>query len=447
MKSPFKALYEEAGLDKTISRSLTFILMANLFGTLGGNICGSGTTAMVGLATSMNATDFEFGVIAAIVQIAAFLQIPFSLLVNRTQKRKRYILTFGLGARTLWLLFGLVPFIVPDFGRLRIWTVILLLGLVSSGNAMVNVCWFPWLSDLCPPRIQSRWLSIREVIINISNVLFGIFAAYLLDTLPPESKYVIIFLLGGVLCVLDAVQFFFVKEVYNAPSKKLKIRQVLKDAWQNKSFMQFTLLWTAWCFATNFSSVYCTPYSMNEMGLTNMQITIFGTVTACVMTALLVPRWGRAIFRFGGKNVMTVALFGNAINCIFYLLAKPGSIWPTFLFNFVGAFFWSGSNLAANAMQLSTTPDDSRPAYIAIFACVTCVVGTAFGSVVGGWMLDWWNAAGWFTGSFDRYKVLFTIGTALRYLVFFLFVPKLVNDSKFNWHDLLRDAMKFPTRR
>lgn len=37
----------------------------------------------------------------------------------------------------------------------------------------------------------------------------------------------------------------------------------------------------------------------------------------------------------------------------------------------IGAIFWYGSNLTANTTQLTCSPDKNRPAYIAVFCCIT----------------------------------------------------------------------------
>ncbi len=203
---PLTDLYREANLPASISRSLNWMLLGNLFGNLHGIICGGGTTAMIGLANELHAGDFAFGVLNGIPQAAALLQIPFSMLVSRTHKRKKYLLTFGLFSRFLWLLFGLIPLIVPQNPAwLPLWTLIFLLGVSSCCSGAINVCWFPWFSDLAPLRIRGRWFSFRDTVIAACNLAFGILTARLLDTLPPDRRYVIIFLLGGTLGMLDMI--------------------------------------------------------------------------------------------------------------------------------------------------------------------------------------------------------------------------------------------------
>ncbi len=437
--NPMNQLYDEARLPQAIRRSLNFILLGNIFGSVCGIICGGGTTAMVGLATELGANDIHFGILTAIPQIAALLQLPYSVLVNRTHKRKKYMLTLGVFSRALWMLFGLIPFLMPMASKLlQLWTIIFLLGVISCTGAVINVCWFPWLSDLAPIRMRGRWLSIRESFLAVANVAFGLLVAYLLDHLPPHNKYVIIFLLGGITGMLDMFSFGFCEEIYSAPPQKQNLFGAFSTVLHNKPFMKLVIMWTAWCFTANLSDVYMIPYSMNEMGLTNTQITVFFTIVPALVAIFVMPRWGRMLDRFGCRNVMTVACVAASVSPLFFLLATPGSIWPSLLRNLLGAMFWCGANLTANNMQLSCSPDDTRPTHIAVFACVTALLGATLGSLAGGALLDSWAASGAFSlGWFDRYKALFALAVALRLGSTLILVPKLPRDSDASPKDLV----------
>ena len=441
--SPFDNLYAEAQLAQPVRRGLNWILGGNLFGTLHGIVCGGGTAALVGLAGMLGAGDMEFGLLVAIPQIAALMQIPFSLLVNRTHKRKIYMLTIGLVSRLLWMFFGFLPLLsrVPE-SQLPLITLIALLGISSILGSVINVCWFPWFSDLAPLRIRGRWLSLRDTLTATGSLLFGLLVAYLLDVLPIDSKYIVIFLIGGGLGVLDMICFAFAPEVWTAKPKKDPMHKTILEALRNKPFMKLVIMWTAWCFTANLSGSFLTPYAMNSMGLTFMEITIYGTVAASVATVLAVPRWGRTLDRFGSKNVMLIGCIGASLTPAFYLLSTPGNIWPTLLHNVVGAFFWSASNLAANSMQLSASPDESRPTYIALFSCITALVGVALGTLCGGWFLEWCNAARLFTGSFDRYKVLILISVVLRFAFTLLLVPPMTNENSATLKDALKGMLR-----
>ncbi len=422
-------LYDEFRLPKAIRRSLNLILLANLFGNLHGIICGGGTTAMVGLANEMKAGDLAFGLINGIPWAAALLQIPFSMLVNRTHKRKKYMLTLGMLSRALWMLFGLIPLIVPaDPSWLPLWTMIFLLGISSCCGAVINVCWLPWFSDLAPIRMRGQWFSFRDMLAAVFNLGFGLLTAWLLDTLPVYNRYIIVFAAGGFLGMLDMLCFGFCTEQYTDAPRKLHIGEVLKTIRKNRAFCRLTVMWTAWCFTSNLCAPYLARYSVNEMGLSFMQMTAFGTAAAAVATVLVMPRWGRALNQYGCRNIMLASTLITSLTDLFYLFSVPGSIWPVLLRNFIGAACWSGCNLAANSMQLSSSPDEARPSYIAVFACVTSLAGVALGTLCGGAMLEAWEGAGWFSGGLDRVKALIVLSAGLRLLVTFFLVTPLEND-------------------
>ena len=430
--APFSltALYGEAALAASIRRSLNLIILGNLCGNMFSVICGGGTTAMVGLANAIHAGDFTFGVINGIPQMATLLQIPFSILVSRTHHRKKYMLTFGLLSRFLWILFGLIPLVVPtDPAWLPSFTLIFLLGISSACGAAINVCWFPWFSDLAPKEIRGRWFSARDTLVALCNLLFGLLTARLLDTLPEERRYVIIFLIGGIIGMADMVCFGFCEEVYATQAERSRLRDVVKEVVKNRPFMRFTAMWTAWCFTASLCEPYLSRYSMNEMGLSFTQMTVFGTVAASVATMLSMRRWGRLLDREGCRSVMFKAALAASVCNAFYLFSTPGAVWPVLLRNFLGAAFWSGSNLAANSLQLTCSPDRARPSYIALFSCVTCLMGTALGSMTGGALLEGMEALHWFSGAFDRYKALITLSPLLRFAAVLLLVPGLSEEG------------------
>ena len=135
---------------------------------------------------------------------------------------------------------------------------------------------------------------------------------------------------------------------------------------------------------------------------------------------------------------MLVGCIGASLTPLFYLISTPGSIWPTFLHNAIGAMFWSAANLACNSMQLAYSPDDTRPTYIAVYTCIAAIIGTALGTASGSWMLEACRTHGLFEGFFDRYKVLVLVSVILRFGFTVLLVPRMDKDSEGTVKDMLR---------
>ena len=427
---PLNMLYDEAGLAAGARRSLNLMMTANLCGSLFGIICGSGTTAMIGLANELHAGDLAFGLINGIPQAAMLLQIPFAMRVSRTQKRKRYMLTYGLFSRFLWILFGLIPVLVPRTPTtLPISVLIVLLGISSCCSASINVCWLPWFSAVAPHSIRARWLSFRDAILACFNFAFGLLVARLLDIMNGQARYPFIFILGGLLGMTDMICFGFCEEPSTSHPTSLRWRDSLREVFSNRPFMRLTWMWTAWCFTSNMSDPYLSRYSVNMMGLSFTQLMLCSTATAALTTIIVSCHWGKALNAWGSRKAMLISTLGATLANAFYLLSYPGGLWPVLLRNAVGAAFWCGSNLTCLNMQLDTSPDESRSMFIAVISCVTSLIGVTLGSLTGGTLLEHWEAIGCFNGSFDRYKALIALAGMLRLLSVIVLVPKLSENN------------------
>jgi MFS family permease len=433
MKMPFEKIFNEASLLPKIRRSIYFMTLGNAFGTLFGVVSGGGSSSLTGYAGLLGASDFVYGLLTAIPLAMALLQIPFAAMVSRTQKRKKYMMTYGLFSRVLWLIIGLVPyFIAPNPSWLRLWSVILLVGISSAFSSFINVSWMPWMADLVPVEIRGRWLSKRDAITSVAGVSMGLVVASILDRIPGYTGYTIVFVMAGILGMLDMVCFFFVEEVYKTPPLDLKIIPVCKQIISNKPFFKFMIFWTAWSFTANMSGSYLARYALTEMGLTYLNFTLCSQVTAAAVTIIVVSNWGRLLDHFGSKPVLWCSCLVAAITPLFFLFSTYGSIWPTLLHNLIGAAFWSGANLAATSLQLSSSPDDQRPSYVAFFSCFTSLLGAFLGILTGGAILEGIHSSASLSAIFpDRYKFMIAISVILRIGAVLIFVPKLDNNCDY----------------
>lgn len=441
MKKPFEKIFDEAALLPKIRRSIYLMTVANACGTLWGVVTASGSSSLTGYAKYLGAGDFVYGLLTAIPLAAALLQIPFAAQVSRTQKRKRYIMTYGIFSRLLWIVIGLVPFFVPqDPNWLRLWTVIFLIGVSSAYSSYINVSWMPWMADIVPIEIRGRWLSKRDGITSIASVTMGILVAYVLDRMPGVSGYTIVIIMSGILGICDMICFFFMEEVYKTPPLELKIIPVCKQIIANKPFFKFMVFWTAWSFTANMSGAYLARYTITEMGLTYMEYTLCSNVTAAAITILCVTHWGKLLDHFGSKPVLWCTCSVASLTPLFFLFSSPGNIWPTLLHNLLGAAFWCGANLAATGLQLSASPDDQRPSYVAFFSCFTSLIGSFLGILFGGMLLEGINdnaAAGALIT--DRYKFMIAVSVVLRFTAVLIIMPRLDNNREYTVVGMFRE--------
>jgi MFS family permease len=439
MRNSFEEIFDEAGLLPKIRRSIYLMTLGNTFGTLWGVVSASGSSSLTGYAGYLGAGDFVFGILTAIPLATALLQIPFASMVSRTQKRKRYMMTYGLFSRFLWLIIGLVPFFIPaDHKSLRLWGVILLIGVSSAFSSFINVSWMPWMADLVPLGIRGRWLSKKDRITSIASVSMGLLVAGILDGLPGYAGYTAVFILCSIAGMLDMCCFGLMEEVYNTPPLQLKLLPVCRDILSDKPFLKFMIFWTAWCFTANMSGSYLARYAITEMGLSYMQYTLCSQVTAAAVTVLAVTYWGRLLDHFGSKPVLWLCCTVASLTPLFFLFSTYGNIWPTLLHNLLGAAFWCGANLAATSSQLYT-PDDKRPSYVAFFSCFTSLFGSFLGILAGGAILEGISQSSILSAIIhDRYKFMISLSVILRIGAVLILIPMMDNTREHTVNDMFR---------
>ena len=443
-RSPFTQLYDEAGFTQTVRRGLMFVIFGNLCGNLFFNITQG--TALVGLAEELGATDFKFGILMAIPLFGAVIQIPAAMIVSRAGKRKKFMLTFGVMSRFMWILIGIVPYVIPMSGAwMRLWAVIFLVGISSVGGSFINICFTPWLADLVPLRIRGRWIASRDRIASIMGVCAGILTALVLDYSSGFTGYAIVFIVGGAFGVLDLICFIAVKETPMVKSATQGLFPILKRIVKDKKFFRFMVFWTVWAFATNFGGAFTVRYALGPLELSFIHVTVAGQITAALITVAVISKWGRTIDHYGSKPVLMITCLVQSLILLIMLFSRPGSVIPFLFVNLIGAAFWSAANLACVNMQLSCSPDDQRAEYIAIFTCVTSLLGAFLGVFLGGAFLEWLPELMIYANITingrlpDHFKILFVVSCIFRLLTVIIFVPRLENDQDSNLKELAED--------
>ena len=436
-----EAAMKRHGLEPDVVRSLRLMLISNMLGIICGNICATGSSPMIGLANDLGAGDLAFGVLNAVPQIAVLLQIPAAMLVNYTHKRKRYLLTYGILSRVLWLAVGFVPILLPDrVADLRMWALLFLVGIASSLNALIQVSWFPWLGDLTPMTIRGTWLSTRDSINALVSIVSGLGTGFLMDHLPSYTRYVVLFVIGGTAGILDMLMYAGCKEVYGSDPVKPSLKALGSGIFDNRQFRHFLIFWTMWCFCANFVGSYLSRYAVNELGITYTQMTLFGSITSNIVSMIAVRIWGHLAIRYGFKPVLRIAATGASLVQLLFMLARPHEVWPIMLYYGIGSIFWSGANLVASNLQLSLTNDENRAGALAVFGCVTALLGTFCGIMLGGSLLEFLEGKA-LPLSLNRYQCAIMLAVSMRFTTAMVMIPGFENDRHFTTAEMLRDIL------
>ena len=422
------ALFDERGLDVETIRTLRILIA----GVAGGVVWANITTgvAISGYIKVLGASDFLYGIVMALPPLANAFQLLASYILERTCKRKPMILFFGLLQRLIWIPFGLIPFILPMAdSAVRMWAAVVMVMVSSVSGPFVNVAFYSICSDVIPLRIRGRYFAVRSRISTLIGMGFGFLIGALLDAVPGYTGYAVVFAIAGVAGALDISSYTLMHLPDMAPPvHKNGLVQMIRPVLGDAKYMRMVLALTAWMFSVQIAAPYFNVYMLENMRMTNFEITVSCQIVSNLFLVLVVSRWGTALDSYGSRPVLTVGAFLTSFSPLFWTLIGPRMVWVVALVNMLSGATYVAIDLGAQNLFMSQSKGENRSMYIAVYFFFTQLIGLAVGSAVGGWLLDnvMYRVEAYkmlFLGTpISRYNALFAVSGILRLLtVFFLF--------------------------
>ena len=148
-----------------------------------------------------------------------------------------------------------------------------------------------------------------------------------------------------------------------------------------------------------------------ELGWAISMFTFFGLMSFGIMA----PIWGNLADRYGRKIMLFRATFMNAI--VFPLMAFAPNLWILILIRTIASAF-SGTNTAAQALIVSTTPQNKQGFALSVLSTAVWS-GNMIGFVLGGILVDQFG----FTSAFLLCSLLYWVAGIALFWVKEDFVP------------------------
>ncbi|MGI6238782.1 MAG: MFS transporter [Christensenellales bacterium] len=439
-------IIDPIGLTPETVLNMRLLILAVMGGMVWGNITNG--IAFTGYWKELGVSDTLYGVLLALPAIANAFQFVGSYYMERTQKRARLFIVSGMIQRVVWIPFALVPFIVPmAFAQLRIWLAAMLVFASAAMMPFMNVAFFSICDDVVPLKTRGRYFAARSRIATLTGLVVGLLVGMLLDAMPGMPGYSAAFLIAGVMGTLDIVCFLYMKLPPMRPAQRRKpMLQMMRAVVADKKYMRVVTLSTLWLFTVMLCAPYFNVYMQGVMKMTNLQITLYAQIASNIALIFVVTRWGRALDRFGSKPILMVGCFFSAIMPLFWLIIGAGDHLPVILTNMLTGATWCAYDLGAQNLFMGQADGENKSMYFAVYFMFTQLVGSAFGSFAGGWLLD--NVLfrleplgvvlfGW---QLTRYNYLFAISSLLRLAVLFIFLPRVIEEDAGTIRDLIKSA-------
>lgn len=436
---------QAAAARAPLGRTLRFITLGWVFGAVWFNATGGAPLTL--FAKGLNASPFQFGVLAALPFIASLISLPASLLIERTGWRKGIFLGALYFQRLMWFPLALVPlWIVSRHGAgaagWAMWAFLGLFLLMHAGQAVGGPAWVSWMADTVPERVRGKFFSRRRQWGIVSAIPAALLVGWVLDHyaipgggLSTLQWCAVIFACAALFGLADIFFFQLVPAVPRAPQCGRTLLRAFVEPLRNRQFLCFAGFVGTLTFAVSSMGQFVTLYLIDRVGVRGTDTQLMLLVIPMVAQLLVLPAWGRAVDRMGKKPVLAVASLGLVPVGLGWVLIGGGNAWWLgYALAAAGTALWTGVEIANFNYVLEMSGSDAGAgtkggsAYVAVNSVVINVAGCLGGLAAGGvaqLLHDWsWQpVAGW--KAFSSYDVLFVMTGLLRLAAVAVFLPFL----------------------
>lgn len=349
---------------------------------------------MILYAMSLDAPATLLGVIAGMLPLMNFLQIPAARYVGRVG-HKRFVIG-GWSMRVGFIvLMATVPLLAPLLGKNGQLAAILVLLFLFNASRGISVCgWLPWITSIIPQHVRGHYLTRESAVANFASLAAFVLAAIVLGKNPGGLHFAALFAFSA---LAGALSLAFLKRIPEDQNPEELFNSVtpvrLVTMLRQHPFRRLLLLTACWSIGAGgisaFSVVFLresTAFPGDKILLMNSSAFIGG-----ISTLLLLGFW---LDRVGSRPVLIVTALFSTISVLGWISLSSGFLPPSmpivFLLMFAIGLGASAANLASIRLAMTTIPETGRSHYFAVFS----VVGsTALGlsPMLCGMLIDFLN--------------------------------------------------------
>ena len=349
------------------------------------SIAGPGSIFLSKFALMLGATSFQFGLLSAFGQLTLVLQPLGTLFTRRARYRKPTVIASALIGRSLVLLFGALPFLLPASPAITVW-----LALVCASAAVQAIganAWIAWISDMVPRPIRGRFFARRSQWLLLAGAGAGYLLGAFVDWFQFEWELP---LLGkpGWVRVENLPAFFLVafalaalvgaagQLVLRRQPERRKARedasfmQLMRQPFRDPNFRRLLIFACWWMLAVGVGAPFWQPFMIGKLGMSMIEIQIYATLSTVCSLAVL-GLWGRFIDRFGNRRAMAVSILMGGCIPLAWLFVGPGHYGILFLEAGFSGIMWAGSGLVGMNFVLAVAPEEKRQVYAGLHGSVS----------------------------------------------------------------------------
>ena len=419
---------------------MTYVTVAWMFGAVW--LASTSGAPLTLFAEKLGASEFQFGLLAALPFLASLLSLPASVYTERSGQRKRVFFLGLYGQRLLWLPIAVMPvWIAWTWGITSGWAAAVFLWLVffmHAGQAVGGPAGVGWVAGVVPGRSRGTYFSRRRQWGILTAIPASLFVGWLLDQHRDGTDLAVlgwcslIFICAMLFGVVDIVLFHFVPHVPR-PKPAVPLRKMLVRPLHDRQFLRFGAFVGVLVFAVSFMGQFVTLYLIQKLHVSNTGIQLMLIAAPMLAQLLVLPMWGRVVDRMGKKPALAIASLGLVPVGLGWCFMNSGAVWLGYLLSVAGGALWVGVEVANLDLIMEFSEargGDDAGGGAALVAGNTGIINIAgrLGGLISGLVATWLRDFSWNPGiaglaPFTYFEVLFFISAMLRFIAVVAFLP------------------------
>lgn len=382
-----------------------------------------GGPLMTGYLLFLGANPSQIGVVLAIPPLANLVQIAVAMYMQRISNRKMAMLITGVSHRVIWLLTGLIPYLLAKEWWVHAYIPILLLSFImASANSVI---WSSLIADFVPAQVRGRYFGLRNTICWAIGSVALLIGGQILDRYPGQLGFAILFAISAVCLIWNGYAYW---QYPNPPFEKSQAPtrlHMLQKPFQDRAFLIATLFIAVFVLIQNIAVPLFSFVMLDVLGIGYRWMSMITTIQMIVMM-LSYYYWGNLNARFSTRSLLMWVFPIIALSCVAWGALAFVPVFAVLVVSHVLLGFGTGGyNLLVFNFTIGDTPKADRPMFIAVFSAVTGFAGF-LGPVLGGMIYE---QVGHLSFWIQSYGIPLTTGLALL-LFAFGFGPSIFNSRR-----------------
>lgn len=401
--------------NNRIKKSLRYSVFDGMFAA---SMIGFGESFFAAFAVFLKASNIHIGLLSSLpVLLGSLSQLFSNRLIKSLKSRKLLVTTAAFMQGVMYIPVAFVFF----FGTLKVVYLIFFACLYWIFGMILGPAWNSWMGDLVDEKKRGTYFGRRSKITGSATFLAYMIAGYILqrysgDAVLEYTGFVIIFCLAFSSRMLSVT---FLMRKYEPPYEILQAAEFsfwefIKQA-RFRNYGLLVLYLSIMNASLYISAPFFTPYMLYDLKLDYMTFTIINAA-AIITKIFFLPVWGRSSDRFGTRKVLSLTGFLMPLTPLLWVFSHD--FYYLIIIQIYSGFIWAGFEIASFNFIFDTTSPQKRATAVAYYNVINGIA-IFTGAMTGGLIVKY-NAFFW-----SKYILVFVISGVMRYVVSFLFIPRL----------------------